>query len=66
MGGLDLSKGSNDLKMYISRNTGPLSNTDKSCHTLICIFRKRVSLKNIVPGIFHLCCIYRNDLGKFQ
>lgn len=24
MGGLDLSKGSNDLKMYVSRNTGPV------------------------------------------
>lgn len=44
MGGTDLSKESKGLKMYISRNTGLLCNTDKSCYTLICFFRKRVSL----------------------
>lgn len=38
IGGPDLSKDSNCLKMYISRNTGLLPNTDKIFVTLWCAF----------------------------
>ena len=38
MGGPDLSKESNGPKMYTSRNTGLLSNTDKRVVTLWWLF----------------------------